>query len=210
MLYYIDLTEQFDDAMTDALLPYVSAQRRERAESYLRSGDRVRSVLSFLLLRIGLLREYGITQMPQIGFMPKGKPYLADRKDIRFNLSHCATGVACAVSDGEVGVDIQHYVPFKASVAERIMTAEELLEAETGDADAVFTRVWSLMESEGKFTGDGISLNLRQRRVPERCLRQSYVLEHFALSVTSEKPLALVKLCAAELPALCRALEPQK
>ena len=114
------------------------------------------------------------------------------------------------MSDGEVGVDIQHYVPFKASVAERIMTAEELLEAETGDADAVFTRVWSLMESEGKFTGDGISLHLRQRRAPERCLRQSYVLEHFALSVTSEKPLALVKLCAAELPALCRALEPQK
>lgn len=208
LVYYMDLTEHFDDAMIDALLAYVSFERRVRAETYLRGGDRVRSVLAFLLLRIGLYREYGITQMPQIAFMPKGKPYLADWKDIRFNLSHCKTGVACAVSDGEVGVDIQHYVPFNASIAERIMTADELLEAQTGDADAVFTRLWSLMESEGKFTGDGVSLDLTQRRAPERCLRQSYMLEHFALSVTSEKPLALVKLCAAELPALCRPLLP--
>lgn len=208
MVYYMDLTEHFDDAMIDALLAYVSFERRVRAETHLRGGDRVRSVLAFLLLRIGLYREYGITQMPEIAALPKGKPYLVDRADIHFNLSHCKTGVACAVSDGEVGVDIQHYVPFKASVAERIMTADELLEAQTGDADAVFTRLWSLMESEGKFTGDGVSLDLTQRRVPERCLRQSYMLEHFVLSVTSEKPLELVKLCAAELPALCRPLLP--
>ena len=107
--------------------------------------------------------------MPKIAYLPKGKPYLADRADIHFNLSHCRTGVACAVSDGEVGVDIQHYVPFKASIAERIMTADELLKAQTGDADAVFTRLWSLMESEWKFTSDGVSLNLTQRRAQERC-----------------------------------------
>ena len=208
MVYYMDLTEQFDDAMIDALRPYVSFERRVRAEKYLRRSDRVLSVLAFLLLRIGLYREYGMTQMPKTALLPNGKPYLAERPDIHFNLSHCKTGVACAVSDGEVGVDIQHYVPFKASIAERIMTADELLKAQTGDADAVFTRIWSLTESEGKFTGDGVSLDLTQRRAPERCIRQSHMLEHFVLSVTSEKPLALVKLCVAELPALCRPLLP--
>ncbi len=208
MIYYIDLTGEFDDTKLAALLPYVSALRRERAEKYLRRSDRVQSVLAFLLLRIGLYREYGMTQMPKIALLPNGKPYLAERPDIHFNLSHCKTGVACAVSDGEVGVDIQHYVPFKPSVAERIMAAEELLEAETGDADAVFTRVWSLTESEGKFTGDGLSLDLTKRRTPERCIRQSHMLEHFVIATTSEKPLALVKLCVAELPALCRPLLP--
>lgn len=208
MIYYIDLTGEFDDTKLAALLPYVSAQRQARAEKYLRRSDRVQSVLAFLLLRIGLYREYGMTQMPKTALLPNGKPYLAELPDIRFNLSHCKTGVACAISDGEVGVDIQHYVPFKASIAERIMTADELLEAQTGDADAVFTRLWSLMESEGKFTGDGVSLDLKQRRAPERCIRQSHMLEHFVLSVTSEKPLALVKLCAAELLALCRPLLP--
>ena len=210
MIYYIDLTGEFDDTTLAALLPYVSAQRRARAEKYLRRSDRVQSILAFLLLRIGLYREYGINQMPIIAYLPNGKPFLAERPDIHFNLSHCKTGVACAVSDGEVGVDIQHYVPFKASVAERIMTAEELLEAETGDADAVFTRVWSLTESEGKFTGDGLSLDLTKRRTPERCIRQSHMLEHFVIATTSEKPLALVKLCVAELPALCRPLSSQK
>ena len=210
MIYYIDLTGEFDDTKLAALLPYVSAQRRARAEKYLRRSDRVQSILAFLLLRIGLYREYGINQMPIIAYLPNGKPFLAERPDIHFNLSHCKTGVACAVSDGEVGVDIQHYVPFKASVAERIMTAEELLEAETGDADAVFTRMWSLTESEGKFTGDGLSLDLTKRRTPERCIRQSHMLEHFVIATTSEKPLGLVKLCPSELPELCRPLSSQK
>ena len=36
-----------------------------------------------------------------------GKPYLKERKDVFFNLSHSGDYVLCAVSDKEVGADIQ-------------------------------------------------------------------------------------------------------
>lgn len=52
--------------------------------------------------------EYGEQGKPQIVNFPK-----------KFNLSHSGDYVVCGVSDGEVGVDIQKWVPFKDCTAER-------------------------------------------------------------------------------------------
>lgn len=54
--------------------------------------------------------EYGEHGKPQIVNFPK-----------KFNLSHSGDYVVCGVSDGEVGVDIQKWVPFKERTAERFL-----------------------------------------------------------------------------------------
>lgn len=52
--------------------------------------------------------EYGELGKPQIVNIPK-----------KFNLSHSGDYVVCAVGDGEVGADIQKWVPYKERTAER-------------------------------------------------------------------------------------------
>lgn len=54
--------------------------------------------------------EYGELGKPQIVNIPK-----------KFNLSHSGDYVVCAVGDGEVGADIQKWVPYKERTAERFL-----------------------------------------------------------------------------------------
>ena len=144
----------------EELLPYVSSERRDRANKYRFRSDRVQSVLAFVLLRIALDTEYGCRMMPRLAAMATGKPYLANLPNVHFNLSHCKKGVACGISDSVLGVDIQDYVRFKESLATQFMSENELQAARAGDADTAFTRLWSMKESYGKYTGRGICYDM--------------------------------------------------
>ena len=92
--------------------------------------------------------EYGAQGKPQIVNFPR-----------KFNLSHSGDYVVCGVSDGEVGVDIQKWVPFKERMAERFFAKEEwklLQETDVEKRTELFYRLWSRKEAYGKYTGQGI------------------------------------------------------
>ncbi len=199
----------------EELLPYVSSERRDRANKYRFRSDRVQSVLAFVLLRIALDTEYGCRMMPRLAAMATGKPYLANLPNVHFNLSHCKKGVACGISDSVLGVDIQDYVRFKESLATQFMSENELQAARAGDADTAFTRLWSMKESYGKYTGRGICYDMPgftavEGVTADGCVCQSHMLENFVISVTSSEPLPLVRIHAAELPERCRMLEKEE
>ena len=212
VVYYMDRIEQMQDAEIDALMPYVSSERLARAQQYRFRSDRVQSLLVFVLLRVALHLEYDCRRMPRLAVTAEGKPYLADVQGIHFNLSHCKKGVACGVADSALGVDIQHYVPFKEALAKRVLTRQELSAVKAGDADMLFTRLWTRKESYGKYTGRGICYDMPSFPVREGALEdgsfcQSHVLEDFVISVTAAEPQKLIRLDAAELPERCRLLE---
>ena len=212
VVYYMDRIEQMQDAEIDALMPYVSSERLARAQQYRFRSDRVQSLLAFVLLRVALHLEYDCRRMPRLAVTAEGKPYLADMQGIHFNLSHCKKGVACGVADSALGVDIQHYVPFKEALAKRVLTRQELSAVKAGDADMLFTRLWTRKESYGKYTGRGICYDMPSFPVREGALEdgsfcQSHVLEDFVISVTAAEPQRLIRLDTAELPERCRLLE---
>ena len=92
--------------------------------------------------------EYGDLGKPQIVNFPK-----------KFNLSHSGDYVVCGVGDGEVGVDIQKWVPYKERTAERFFAPEEwklLQESDESRRTELFYRLWSRKEAYGKYTGQGI------------------------------------------------------
>lgn len=86
------------------------------------------------------------------------KPQLKCKKGVYFNISHSGDFVAVAVSDDEVGCDIQEIRPYNPKVAERNYCENEkgLIE-ESEDKDDIFIRFWALKESILKFTGKGLS-----------------------------------------------------
>ena len=86
------------------------------------------------------------------------KPRLKNKNDFFFNISHSDDYVTLAVSDSEVGCDIQEIRPYNSKVAVRhyCKNETELIES-SSDKDDVFIRFWALKESILKFTGKGLS-----------------------------------------------------
>ncbi len=196
MLYYIDNIEKIN---TDNLLRYLSPERLEYQNRYRFEIDRRQSILAFVLLRIALAEEYGIFTTPIVGKSSTGKPYLIDHPEICFNLSHCKKGVACGVSDYEIGIDIQDYVPFDEGVAKQFMTHREIAVARNDPTDREFTRIWTLKESRGKRAGMGICYDLTstpaiEGRFEDGTISKCLMLQQFAISVTAAAEIKMIKL----------------
>ena len=89
-----------------------------------------------------------------------GKPLLKT-KNLHCSFSHSGEWAACAVSDREIGLDIQTDTAGKTEIARRFFTEEEkqwLYNSPRPDWD--FTRLWSVKESYVKATGAGLSCPL--------------------------------------------------
>ena len=90
----------------------------------------------------------------------KGKPFVADREDVFFNISHSGVYVVCAVSDGEIGVDIEKRSKARMEVAGRFFHVREVRELEVAsgvEQDKLFYDFWSVKESFLKYTGTGLT-----------------------------------------------------
>lgn len=90
----------------------------------------------------------------------RGKPYFEDIP-LYFNLSHSGDYVLCAVSEREVGADIQRFQPVDAmKLAKRFFPepeCEALSRCEgTQERQELFFRLWARKEAYGKLTGEGV------------------------------------------------------
>lgn len=155
-LYLFEDLDSVTELFLERCINVLPPERRQKALRYRFDIDRKMSVISYLLLLYTLKENYGITN-PRIAYGRYGKPYLADYSDIYFNISHCPKGCVCAVSDKEIGVDIQDIRPFSWDIARRVFCENELKILEfTDDKAKLFTRIWTMKESYLKMTGEGI------------------------------------------------------
>ena len=134
-----------------------------------------------------------------------GKPYLSRFPQIHFNISHSHGIAACAISDYEVGIDVEKIAPLKEAVAHRALTEKELEFLRTFDKaeqEEMFYRFWTLKESYLKLDGSGLTRDLREVAFTMEkkeegwkincsdntagCYQQK-IKEDYMLSVSSEK-----------------------
>ena len=99
-----------------------------------------------------------------------GKPYFQDYP-FYFNLSHSGEYVFCAISDREVGVDIQQFRPVdEVRLTRRFFSDEEqkILERclDREERRKLFYRLWTRKEAYGKLTGEGISASMGRNVLP--------------------------------------------
>ena len=160
LLYYADVRELEDPLLFQSLYRTVSHTRQEKT-------DRVRNRAGKLLsLGAGALLETALTECglsdPHFERDENGKPYLTDRKDLCFNISHSGAKVFCAVSDRAIGCDVEQIRAARLKLARRLFCEEEyraLLDCEEGAAqDRLFCWYWTLKESFLKATGLGLRL----------------------------------------------------
>ena len=161
MLYLFDRIETLDDSFPEHSTPYLSEQRREKVFAYRFLQDKKLSAAVYLLLRHALRESYRLDEPVVFAYGRNGKPVLRDHPRIHFSLSHCRAAVACAVSDREVGVDVQDIAPVSDKLAKRVLTGEEYAAFKAaGDPARHFCEVWTVKESYLKKTGQGIGVDL--------------------------------------------------
>jgi len=74
-----------------------------------------------------------------------------------FSISHCKEGIAVAIDDQPIGIDIEAIRPAKEDLVERVMNEEERLQITGyGLPDRMFTRLWTQKEAVVKAQGVGI------------------------------------------------------
>lgn len=168
-------------------------ERAEKIGAYKMSADRIRGLGAGLLLERGLegyladLRAneeatgqdggnernsgYVIPKDEEgryilhYGYGLRGKPYLKDYPDVHFSLSHSGNMAVLAISDSEVGIDVQERRGYQEKVVKRFYHESEIavIEAISDPAEKAncFYKMWTGKEAYIKYTGKGMGQDLQ-------------------------------------------------
>lgn len=165
MLYRIfdDMT-QCSEQEVARLLPLVSAQRREQALGYKHTFGQYCCLQSYKML-CKLLAEWSrvhqlpINQQPIFLYNDYGAPYIEGGP--HFSISHCKRGIAVAVSENPIGIDIESIRSFKPELMRKTMNEDEQLRITSSAIPEVeFIRFWTQKEALLKLQGTGIISDL--------------------------------------------------
>lgn len=157
------------------LIDMLPAWRREEALRFKHEGGRRECALSYQLLCDMLSECWGIAEQPQFVKGQHGKPALSfceadNNGKYHFNISHCKNAIACIVSDeGEVGIDVERLGRYNKTLAEYCMSVDEVQRIEkSDDKDAAFALLWTKKEALLKYTGEGITDDIKACLASER------------------------------------------
>ena len=174
MLYRIfdDMT-QCSEQEVARLLPLVSAQRREQALRYKHTLGQYCCLQSYKML-CELLAEWGrahhtpytlhptlytLHPTPTFLYNDYGAPYIEGGP--HFSISHCKRGIAVAVSENPIGIDIEAIRSFKPELMRKTMNEDEQQRiTSSATPDQEFIRLWTQKEALLKLQGTGIISDL--------------------------------------------------
>ena len=180
------------------MLPLVSAQRREQALRYKHTFGQFCCLKSWLMLKE--LTNEGMKELTNEGmkelmnewtYNEHGKPSFTHSLNHSFtpyfSISHCKEGIAVAVDDQPIGIDIESIRRADKDLIERTMNAEEQAQiAEAAEPARAFTRFWTQKEAVVKAQGTGIESfeqlqNIRVQNTEYRV--QSFETEKYIYSI---------------------------
>ncbi|MCR4896839.1 MAG: 4'-phosphopantetheinyl transferase superfamily protein [Lachnospiraceae bacterium] len=157
---------------------FLDKERLEILNGRRTEKEKLRALASGLLLRLaqengydtpegiqdpcevwGRLQKAGPAPECPYGKGPQGKPYFADGTLPKFNITHSGDYVLLALSDAEVGIDLQEHRGLKLQeTADRFFSPEEAeaLRRAGEEKPALFYRLWTRREAYGKAFGCGV------------------------------------------------------
>ena len=182
-----------DEEVYRQLYGLASPERQQRADRYLRKEDARRCIVADGLLRYALRSTLGTDQVA-LARTSAGKPFVPDREDFHFNLSHSGRWVVIAWADCPIGIDVEtvQMDESKERLARRFFHADEQdhLFAVSGEERARrFFEIWTKKESYLKYLGTGINRPLDSFSVlaPLGVGFHCRMLEDAVLSLCAEK-----------------------
>lgn len=161
-IYFLAVDESFS-AQQQALLSLLSPEKRERIQSMRFDIDQKLSLYADVLVRCLACRALHVSNDGLVFLQNAfGKPCLMGHPGFQFNISHTRSAIAVALSNREVGVDIERVGKADLRISRRYFTAAESdwVEAGGAKADERFYTVWTRKEAYIKWLGRGLSIPL--------------------------------------------------
>ena len=162
MIQLFNIVEDFNASdELGAVMPHIPKWRLDKALSYRLGIDRFLCAKSFMMLENMLRDNFGLAKCPEFSYGSHGKPYFREYPDIFFSISHCHRGIACAVMDRPVGIDIEE-IQYDENLAKTVLNPQELATVRCADDPGIrFTEFWTRKESFLKLTGEGLRDNMK-------------------------------------------------
>lgn len=161
-LIFDDMTE-CSELEVARLLPLVSEQRREQALRYKHLFGQYCCLKSYELL-LKLYNEWSGVQhdhLPEFLYNEHGAPYWANGP--YFSISHTKQGIAIAISDRPIGIDIEGLREATDSLISRAMNPEEVSIIQASSSPQTeFIRLWTRKEAYVKMKGTGIISDMHE------------------------------------------------
>ncbi|MBR2190780.1 MAG: 4'-phosphopantetheinyl transferase superfamily protein [Eubacterium sp.] len=155
-VYYFDIEPLRNKAIFNSQLENITEGRLERIEKSQSTADKLRLMGSGLMINF-IKTKYFVDS--DVATDKHGKPYFVN-SDLKFNLSHSGRYVVAAVSDYEIGIDIQKKKADKHRIAEKNFLQGECAYINAGANDEErhqrFCEVWTLKEAYLKNIGMGL------------------------------------------------------
>ncbi|WP_203573129.1 4'-phosphopantetheinyl transferase family protein [Listeria ivanovii] len=166
MLYtwIINISGGIKPSKWEYLLNHIDIDRKNSISKFRFLVDQKRSLIAGLLIKAMINELYPNKDMKlSYGKNYYGKPFNKEVPEIFFNISHSGEYVCCAISDSEVGVDIEEINPFmEIDSFKDFFTKEEWIQVldEKNNSHDMFFSLWTLKESYIKKIGTGLSKEL--------------------------------------------------
>lgn len=158
-IYIVDINSIRDRDVYEYWYEQMSIERKKKIDKYKPDQSKLLSLAAGIALKRAF--EEAEIKSFEIYENDHGKPYIKGEKDIFFNLSHSGDKAIIAISDMEVGIDIQEITHFEKGLIKRVFTEEEIeqVSAAEGEKDAIYTALWTAKESIMKYYGKGLSMD---------------------------------------------------
>jgi 4'-phosphopantetheinyl transferase len=198
----LDFQEEIDPLVFEGLMNCVSSEKKERLKRFYRREDTLRGLFADLLSRHMIMQKTGL-ENEEIFFTTNeyGKPFLKDREDIQFNLSHSGVWVVGVIDHQVVGIDVERIQEIDLDISKNYFSPDEHedLMSKADKFDYFFT-LWALKESYIKILGKGLShplnafsikfikpgeiiINVEGQRIKDIFFRQYDVDEAYKMAV---------------------------
>lgn len=146
------------------------------------------------------LQPRPVAELP-LRYGQKGKPFFESNYEnqnnesnhnnhMYFSLSHSGTYVLCAVSDRDIGADIQECKDrLSEQLVKRVLSEEELnrwseFGADTRQARSYFYQRWTEKEARGKLTGEGVLNELaRKQQKTGVCVKSDWIADDYCVAI---------------------------
>lgn len=188
MEYYIKRMSEFSEEKKEDFFKFLDKEKRTE---YLSSTNENRK--NSILLSQGFAKEkiaeiFNLDKKDIIfSVTSQGKPFCKSHPEIYFSLSHSGDFLALAISDREVGIDIEKLREPKENLVMRVCCKNEIEKIYSNkNPDTVFTEIWTRKEAYLKALGTGIDRELSSiDTTDEKFSFTTEITDNFIVSVFS-------------------------
>lgn len=157
-IYFLDITT-VTEAEFELWYSQMSSEKKLAADRLQNKTKRLSKIAADALCRKAISENCGIPcQDIVFGTKEKGKPF-AVNAETEFSISHSGNMVACAVSDKEIGIDIEKIRDVNPRATAKFATDSEINYINS-DSDGFF-KIWTLKEAYFKCIGTGLGSDIK-------------------------------------------------